>query len=277
MKRGNIEHHGFDHDGKSIDTRIQFFSFFSTVVASFSIPRLLSFGTMRFARPGVGFGTQCSTRPFFRTRGVWVAASQTGVDVVKVSFRCGPKPVDFGQQLAVISNLSDWTANDKAVMLEWQAGDEWTGDCTLPVGDVEFKLAAVARQSDDTVDIVEWEQCDNKVASLSPGVDAWGIQCTWDSSEIDLEQIGKKQKRKRTPKKKAEEVEDAPVTPAASAEEESSTQTGLQHIQEEEQPDMPVSGIASNVSAEEDVVMYNFDDNDDTESAADMAKRILGQ
>lgn len=225
----------------------------------------------------VGF----SRRPFSKTRRVWVAASQAGADVVKVSFRCGPKPVDFGQQLAVISNLSDWTANDKAVMLEWQAGDEWAGDCTMPVGDVEFKLAAVARQSDDTIDIVEWEQCDNKVASLSHEVDAWGIQCTWDSSEIDMEQLGKKKKRKRAPKKKPEAEDSSPAAPSVS--EEHAAQASAVEQPALAHPDIPAEVVQAPIpdavpnSSTEDMVMYNFDDNDNNESAAEMAKRMLGQ
>ncbi|KAI8106407.1 hypothetical protein M9435_000951 [Picochlorum sp. BPE23] len=230
----------------------------------------------------VGF----SRRPFSKTRRVWVAASQAGADVVKVSFRCGPKPVDFGQQLAVISNLSDWTANDKAVMLEWQAGDEWAGDCTMPVGDVEFKLAAVARQSDDTIDIVEWEQCDNKVASLSHEVDAWGIQCTWDSSEIDMEQLGKKKKRKRAkPKKKLEAEDSSPVAPSVSEEEHAAQASAIElHTQEDEpeQADIPAEVVQAPIpdavpnSSTEGIVVYNFDDNDNSESASEMANRILG-
>lgn len=272
---------GFDL-GNSTASHIHFFSFFSPVVESFSIPTLLSFGTMSFrAVAGVGF-VQCTTRPFSKTRRVWVAASQAGADVVKVSFRCGPKPVDFGQQLAVISNLSDWTANDKAVMLEWQTGDEWAGDCTMPVGDLEFKLAAVARQSDDTIDIVEWEQCDNKVASLSHEVDAWGIRCTWDSSEIDMEQLGKKKKRKRASKKKPETEDSGPVAPSASEESGMQASAVELHTQDAE-TDIPAEIVHDPIpdavpnSGTEDMEVYNFDDNDNSESAAEMAKRILGQ
>jgi hypothetical protein len=168
-------------------------------------------------------------------------------------------------------------------MLEWQSGDEWAGECTMPIGDVEFKLAAVARQDDNTIDIVEWEQCDNKVASLSDEVDAWGIRCSWDSSEIDMEQLGHRKKRKRAPKKKLQTEDSSSVTPNVLGELATPASAVELHAQDEEQENIPAEIVQDPIpdtvpsSGTEEMVVYNFDDNDNTESAAEMAKRILGQ
>jgi len=232
------------------------------------------------------------------------SVNATGADTVRVTFKCGSHPVEFGQKVAVVSNVGEWKS-ENAVSLDWKEGDVWEGDYEVPSGInvLEFKLVTVASGDvEGAMEVLEWEESDNKVLEISQ---ASVVECAWNSSEVSVEvaKKPKKPKKKRASTKKTSEQEETVIaqdvvveeeipnsTPAvASPEEQPSPQqenvevappTALDPepvvLQVEEHNDPPPMDQLQ-VNDQNDMIFYSFDDDDGQgESAADMAKRMYG-
>ena len=230
------------------------------------------------------------------------SVNATGADTVRVTFKCGSHPVEFGQKVAVVSNVGEWKA-ENAVSLDWKEGDVWEGDYEVPSGiDVlEFKLVTVASGDvEGDMEVLEWEEGDNKVLAVSqPTV----VECAWNSSEVSVEvaKKPKKPKKKRVSAKKTSEQDETVVaqelvveeeilqpSPAESHEEQPSPHqeseevaptptTDPEPVAQVEEHNDPSPTEQLQVNDQNDIILYSFDEDDGQgESAADMAKRMYG-
>lgn len=224
--------------------------------------------------------------------------ASSSVDYVSYTIHCKPHPVEFGQSLAIVSNVHGWDVGS-AVVLEWKEGDTWEGCVDVPVdaGVFEFKLVTVA---DDGV--LEWEGSENKVVKVFKKDVKKGasVECEWNSGNVLVISADGKTKKTVAKKKKSSSVSEPevaePVVPESaepevvepvvseSAEPEVEEPLAEAPQQEEEEkaeapqqePLINNDGATLDVYEEGDVVTYSFDDGSGGESAAEMAKRMYG-
>lgn len=213
--------------------------------------------------------------------------SESSANVATVEIRLHEKHVEFGQAVAVIGSgevLGNW-APEYSIPLVWTEGDVWTGQVTIPKGsEAEFKFIVVFK--DDGTEVVEWEECNNRLLGLPEGVEK--VSCWWnDESRVELvskastdDKNGetKKSKSKSTKKPKANSTK-AKEEKVVHEEKESSI-SAEDHTLEPEIA-LPSSNndaprAVEDVKMEnEEVVTYNFDNGASSESASEMAKRLL--
>lgn len=216
-----------------------------------------------------------------------LAVGSDGGGDVTVEFRLHGKHVEFGQAVAILGSgeaFGNW-APDCSIPLVWTEGDVWTGQVTVPKGfEAEFKFIVVVK--DDETEVVEWEECNNRVLGFS-GVEK--LSCWWnDESSIELfskestdVKDGSETKKKRTKSTKKPKVK------SAKAKEEEDVVHEEKESSEHHAPEPDVAMPSSNTDImrdivqedvkmeNEEVVTYNFDDGASSESASEMAKRLL--
>ena len=212
-----------------------------------------------------------------------VAAASS--DHVQYTIRCKPHPVEYGQSLAIVSNVNDWDVGS-AVALEWKEGDVWEGyfDVPLQQGVLEFKLVTVGEEG-----VLEWEGSENKVVKVFKKDVKKGatVECEWNSGNVLV--VSADGKTKKTTSKKQKQA--APVEAQQPAEQQEEEEEQEQE-QEQEEPEVmapppspPVASVVENttssskeeeaVQLDGDVVTYSFDGHDG-ETAAEMARRMYG-
>jgi hypothetical protein len=221
--------------------------------------------------------------------------ASSAVDHVSYTVRCKPHPLEFGQSLAIVSNVHDWDVGS-AVTLGWKEGDLWEGIVDVPVdaGVFEFKLVTVA---DDGV--LEWEGSENKVVKVFKKDVKKGasVECEWNSGNVMVVSADGKTKKTAPKKKKPDSVTEpvSVVEEPVSVVEEPATPKAIEEIKEiredtlpEPIPEAVVEPVLEpkheeaihqdstpEVYNEGDVVTYSFDGSGE-ESAAEMAKRMYG-
>lgn len=218
-----------------------------------------------------------------------VEMSDSGGDVT-VEIRLHGKHVEFGQAVALLGSgeaLGNW-APDCSIPLVWTEGDVWIGQVTVPKdSEAEFKYIVVVK--DDETEVVEWEECNNRVLGLS-GVEK--VSCWWnDESRIELVskeptgvKNGSETKKKRTKSTKKPKVKSTKAKEQEDVVHEEKESLGsAEHHAPEPDVAMPSSNddimrdvVEEDVEKEnEEVVTYNFDDGASSESASELAKRLL--
>lgn len=217
-----------------------------------------------------------------------LAVEPDGVaDVVTVELSLQDKHVEFGQAVAVLGAgevLGNW-APEYSIPLVWTEGDVWTGQVTVPKGsEAEFKFIVVVK--DDETEVVEWEECNNRRLEFAGDVEK--VSCWWnDESRVELvskestDVKNSETKKKLGRSKKKPKVNSTKGKEEDMVHEEKESSSGDEHHTPE--PDAAMSSLNNDASMavedvkmeSEEVVTYNFDNGASSESASEMAKRLL--
>lgn len=222
-------------------------------------------------------------------RSVVVGAS--GSDHVAYTIRCKPHAVEFGQSIAVVSNVHDWDV-DHATVLDWKEGNNWEGCVEVPVdtGVFEFKLVTLGDGQ-----VLEWESSDNKVLKVLKKDVKKGVfvDCAWDSDDISIMGPSEGKKKKAAVRKKktvsvTPSTDDETTTPppSASAAKVTEPEEAEEETEKKYESDPPPTTTDHEkndhshghmeLQEKDGVMTYSFDEGDQGESAADMARRMYG-